>query len=447
MLRPKLLMVLVAGCSGVVLVGAGLADDRTELLGRLKREYLQYTQQHQDPASGLLYVATVKALKSEKKYAPENARQGMVDGVPSPHGYGTKGGDSGISDTSLFGGQMLYAMLEAFDVVRDPELERWARLLFAGMKIVGTASPVAGFIVRGPHPLDRKAYYRDSSMDQHSTYVIALWRYYRSPLATEDDKAFIRDSLDKVARRLEKNRWRILWEDDSRPAHAGGGDLTRFGSEGVTLLLPMIGAAADVTQDRHWIETYRRFAAERDGLRWQVLRPDAKGFEMNAHPLWGQQAIFRVHCLYQIEKDPSRRAALLAHAEAYTRRRWAEEFPPQVGRGDLFELLHKQTLTTAEAKTLGWPHGFCKGPFEAWEHYRAPDAKVAAPLRAKLRDICVVFPSSAFTMAMFSRNRPLEKESLPAALEMVRTVDLAHLPGWARWGVIVLGWKAYAVSP
>ncbi len=67
---------------------------------------------------GLLYVATVKALKSEKKYAPENARQGMVDGIPSPHGYGTKGGDSGMSDTSLFGGQMLYAMLEAYAVSR-----------------------------------------------------------------------------------------------------------------------------------------------------------------------------------------------------------------------------------------------------------------------------------------------------------------------------------------
>jgi hypothetical protein len=351
-----------------------------------------------------------------------------------------------MSDTSLFGGQMLYAMLEAYDAGRDPEVEKWARLLFAGMKIIGTASPVPGFIVRGPHPLDRKAYYRDSSMDQHSTYVIALWRYYHSPLATPEDKAFIGDSLDKVVRRLEKNRWRILWEDDSREAHAGGGDLVRFGSEGVTLLLPMVGAAADVTQDKHWIGTYQAFATERGGLRWQVLLPNQKGFEMNAHPLWGQQAIFRVHCLYAMETDPSRKAAMLAHAEAYTRRRMGQAFPPQAGRGELFELLHRATLSPEEARIVGWQRGFCQGPFEAWRRYRPHDERLPALLRAKLRDICVVFPASAFTMALFSRNRTLEAEAQPAALEMLHTVDLAHQPGWPRWAVIVLAWKAYAIG-
>jgi hypothetical protein len=424
------------------LASAG-ADDA--LLSRLKRQYLQYVEQHQDPATGLLYMATVKALKNEKRYAPENARQGMVDGVPSPHGYGTKGGDSGMSDTSLFGGQLLYSLLEAYDARKDRDLERWARHLFQGLKIIGSASPVPGFIVRGPHPLDRKAYYRDSSMDQHSTYVIALWRYYHSPLATEDDRAFIRDSLDKVARRLEKNQWRILWEDDSREAHAGGGNLTRFGSEAITLLMPMVGAAADVTHNAHWQETYRRFAAERDGLRWQVLMPDHRGFEMNAHLLWGQQALFRLHCWYGFEKDPSRRKAFLANAEGYTVRRMAHSFPPQTGRGALFELFRQQTLTTDEAKRLGWKRGYCEGPFEAWEHYPEDQKSLPASLKAKLRDICVLYPSSALTMALYSRNPSLEARSLPLALDMVNRVDLTSLPGWPRWAVIVLGWKAYAV--
>jgi len=67
--------------------------------------------------------------------------------------------------------------------------------------------------------------------------------------------------------------------------------------------------------------------------------------------------------------------------------------------------------------------------------------RTAEPGHKNRRDL---FPSSAFTMALFSRNRALEAEALPAAIEMVRTVDLARLPGWPRWGVIVLGWKAYA---
>lgn len=445
MLYVKRVMAL-AGCVAFASVGTGVAEEQAELLNRLKQEYTKYTEQHQDPASGLLYTAAVKALKTEKRFAPENARQGLVAGVPSPHGYGTKGGDSGMSDTALFGGQMLYAMLEAYDVTRDPDLERWARLLFAGLKVVGTASPVPGFVVRGPHPLDRTAYYRDSSMDQHSTYVVGLWRYYHSPLASEDDRSFIRESLDKVVRRLEKNHWRILWEDDSREAHASGGDLTHFGSERVTLLLPFVGAAADVTRDGHWIGLYQALATERDGLRWRVLLPDDQGFEMNAHPLWGQQAIFRAHCLYEIEKDSARRAALLAHAEAYTRRRMAEPFPPQCGSGELFELLHRQTLTPAETAIVGWERGFCEGPFAAWKAYRADHKTLPAALRAKLRDINVLFPASVFTMALFSRNRTLEREALPASVEMARTVNLDGLPGWPRWSVLVLGWKAYALG-
>lgn len=420
-----------------------LAADSDTFLARLKEEYKKYAQIHQDPETGLLYIAPVEDLKSEKWDTVENVRKGMVHGVLSPHGYG-EAGDSGMADTSLFGGQMLYSMLEAYDVGKDPDIEKWARLLFKGMKIIGTTSPVPGFIVRGPHPNDRAAYYKDSSMDQHSTYVIALWRYCNSPLATDEDKAFIRDSLDKVAARLEKNKWRILWEDDSHEAHASGGDLTRFHAEAVTLLLPMVGAAADVTQSPHWKETYERFAAERDGLRWKTLAPDHEGFGMNAHLCWGQQAIFRVHCLYSIEKAPSRRQALLAHAKAYTEKRLAQEFPPQTGEGDLF---NRQTLTPEEAQKVGWRQGFFPGPVEAWKSFKPEYQKVTpSALRVKVRDICILFPSCVFTMAVFTRNPDLEAKTAPLVVEMLNSVDLTGMSGWPRWGVIVPGWKAYALQ-
>ena len=441
------LVILVSGGIAVGDDRGAIVPDAQSLLVRLKQQYGQYTAEYQDQATGLLYVATVQRLTTQKRYAPENARQGLVDGEPSPHGYGTPAGDSGMSDTSLFGGQMLYAMLEAYDARRDPQIAAWARRLFDGMKIIGAASPVPGFIVRGPHPLDRKAYYRDSSMDQHSTFVIALWRYYHSPLATDEDRQFIRDALDRVARRLEKNRWRILWEDDSRDAHAGGGDLAGMFSESALLLLPFVGAAADVTGNEHWRKLYDRFAEEKDGQRWKVLLPDQPGFRMNAHLQWGQQAIFRAHCLYGMEKDPLRRKLLLAHVRAYTEHRLAQPFPPQQGKGALFEIFHRMTLSPEEAARLNWTSGFFPGPVDAWRAFKPEHQRVQpVALRAKVHEICVLFPSSVFTMALFSRDRGLEGLATPLAADMLEKVDLTQLGGWARWGVVVAAWKAYALQ-
>lgn len=423
------------------------ASEREAFFQRLKAEYKNYTASHQDPATGLLYTVPVESLKTEKWDTVANVRKGAVRGVPSPHGYGSAG-DSGIADTALFGGQMLYSMLEAYDARPNPDVKEWAQLLFRGMKIIGTTSPVPGFVVRGPHPNDRKAYYKDSSMDQHSTYVIALWRYYHSPLATEQDKVFIRDSLDKVARRLEKNQWRVLWEDDSQEAWASGGNLPRWDAGSVTLLLPMIGAAADVTGSRHWKETYERFAVERDGLRWKTLLTQHDGVGMTPHLYWGQQAIFRAHCLYGIEKNPARRQAILAHVKAQTEKRLAQEFPPQSGKGSLFELFNKQTLTAEEIQKLGWQRGFSPGPVQAWKSFKPEYLRIQpSALRSKLQNICILFPSSVFTMAVYSRNRELEETARPLVEEMVNAIAREGQGDGLRWRVLVPGWKAAALFP
>ncbi|MEW6357288.1 MAG: hypothetical protein AB1696_13240 [Planctomycetota bacterium] len=420
------------------------AADNDAFWNQIKEKYRAYTQIHQDPTTGLLYVGTLEDLKTEKRNKVEDVLKGMVRGVVSECGYGSAG-DSGMADTSLFGGQMLYAMLEAHDVRQDPEVADWARLLFKGMKIIGSTSPAPGFVIRGPHPNNPNAYYKDSSMDQHSTYCIALWRYYHCSLATEEDKAFIRDSLDKFAARLEKNKWQILTEDNSRQAHAGGGDLTRIAAHAVTLLLPMVGAVADVTQKEHWKETYERFASEREGVRFKTLYPDHEGFGQNTHLQWGQQAIFRIHCWYGFEKDPERRKAILAHAKASTEQRLAQEFPPQTGKGGLFEMFHKMMLTPDEAKQLGWEQGFMPGPVEAWKHYKPEYVKLPSAFYVKIKDICILYPSSVFTMGVFCRDPDIEKRCAALVEEMLNTVDVSRLSGWPHWGVIVPGWKAYAV--
>jgi hypothetical protein len=133
--------------------------------------------------------------------------------------------------------------------------------------------------------------------------------------------------------------------------------------------------------------------------------------------------------------------------KAYTEKRLSQEYPPQTGQGGLFQLFNRQTLTQEEARKVGWARGFLPGPVQAWKSFR-PEYQTIHPtaLMVKLRDICILFPSSVFTMAVFTRDRDLEGMAAPLVTDMVSTVDLARLRGWPRWGVIVPGWKAYALS-
>ena len=93
------------------------------------------------------------------------------------------------------------------------------------MKRVATLSPVPGFVPRGPHP-DGGSYYRDSSVDQHTIFVCSLWRYSRSALASDDDRAFIRHELDEFARRGAAMYLEMIFRDsfyhaDPHPGNQG----------------------------------------------------------------------------------------------------------------------------------------------------------------------------------------------------------------------------------
>ena len=72
---------------------------------------------------------------------------------------------------------MLVALLDAHEATDDPYFRRKAEELYSALRFIGEICPVEGLVPRGPHPNDPTAYYDDSSMDQHTTYIIALARY------------------------------------------------------------------------------------------------------------------------------------------------------------------------------------------------------------------------------------------------------------------------------
>lgn len=290
------------------------ADDRrTFQEDKVKSLYDSYRESFGSDETGLIYHNRLDGPDGlQALSSPEEIARGEVRGKPLPWGYG-----SGIQDVALEDGQLLFALCEAHEATGDSFYEERARELFTALKALARVSPEPGFVPRGPHP-DGKSYYPDSSRDQHSAYVEALWRYGKTDFATEEDKEFIADTIGKIAARMERNEWRIMNEDGSAQAHVGWG-WTQRTTIGAITLLSVLAQAADATGDPHWRELYVQFSEERNGERWNKwLDPDIVD-EGRPLTLYANQFSQALTVLRRIEDDSGRKQQL-----AEFQRRWAE---------------------------------------------------------------------------------------------------------------------------
>ena len=280
-----------------------------ELDKRVKALCQRYIEGFGSQSTHLCYHHRLSGPKGVAALSPpSDVARRIVRGKPMPYGYG-----SGIQDVPLENGHFLFALCEAHEATGDAYLARTAREIFSGLKLVATVSPEPGFVPRGPHP-DGKSYYPNSSRDQHCAFVEAMWRFGRSPLATAEDKAFIADALDKVARRMERNDWVIKVEDGSHMAHVGWGWKQRT-SIGAISLLGVLAAAKDATGRAHWQELYGTFGREADAARWKLLDPSIVP-EWRPFTLYSNQFMPSVVLLWRTETDPSRSEQLRRLAAA-----------------------------------------------------------------------------------------------------------------------------------
>jgi len=297
-LLPGLLLVTCL-FSLLVLPGVTLAEERDRLKA-VKELCRMYIDGFCHPNTNLVYGQRLNGPKGIAVLeSPEQIAKEQVDGKYMPYGYG-----SGIQDPGLLNGMFLFALCDAHEATGDPYFADLARRIFKGLKLVGTISPVPGFVPRGPHP-DGKSYYRDSSLDQHSLFVCGLWRYYRSQIANDDEKAFIRDALHKFAKRMERNGWTLMVEDGSRVAHVGWRwlSMTPLNAE---IMLSMVGAVQDVTSDEHWNQEYEKFSNEADAKRWALL--EQEDTRLPRYTLYSVQNDFRLITLARLERNPERKA-------------------------------------------------------------------------------------------------------------------------------------------
>jgi hypothetical protein len=357
-----------------------------------------------------------------------------------PHGYG-----SGIEDVALHNGHLLFALCDAYEATKDPYFAEVARRIFSGMKLIGTISPVAGFVPRGPHPDDMKSYYSDSSLDQHTTFVYALWRYNRSELATPEDKVFIRQSLANIGKRLEANDWFIRVEDGSRVAHVGFSWLHNGMDIGAGTLLAVLAAIYEVTGDPHWNELYEKYGAERNGFRWKLM--DANGGERQKLTLYSNQFALRDAVLSRIDKISNHQAILSRRwDETITRNLHSDVFKAwrrmdwAIGTTELSDKSAEKQLTT-----VGLSTNKSASVFEIWNSYKTLTSKDQHV--NWVQRLCVRIPMGAFHAALLSGRHEQITEVSQSIREILKTLDFNELDsGETYYLAVVLGLHLVALQ-
>ncbi len=414
-ISPSFLSLVVASFAWSAIAQDQIVEER-RLVEKVVVLASSYLKSFQHPDTGILYGARLAGRHAWT--SPEEVLQEK----PHPWGYGSK-----IADTALHTGHMLVAFLDAYDARPTPFLKEQIDRLFRAMKVIGSLPEthpkagkpaLAGLVPRGPHPDDPSAYYDDSSMDQHTTFIISLAIYANSSIASDEDKAWIRETLGKVGRRLEKNDWSIKRADGVTQAHVGF-SWKGFNSDHASILLPAVLALYHGTSDKHWLEAYELFLSEDKGRRWRQVHPGPH-VRINGHPIYANQNAFRVNAWYRFEKSEKRRDVIRGLLKQSVEMQLRRDFP-----GEFYRKYHSEETWKTLSGAFDWKDTELRGADSAWDKFTPAmldhDQKGLAAL-AHVR-----FPLGGFHMALLSESPDLIRQYLPAIWTMLNTVDLKKI--------------------
>ena len=303
---------------------------------------------------------------------------------PNPCGYGT-----GMEDCMISAGVMMTAVLNRYKCDKYKEGPRRAKAIFLGIERSVQSVPGEGFVARGFSPYAPNLFYFNSSRDQVTHAVMAMWEYYRSNLPNKRIKARIRKNIKDVADRMRRN---VTPENDYDFLQADGSPCTykickmEYVQPHEAARLAMIYAAAwDVTGD----ETYYRLWREK-------IRTAAEG---SLHPSPGTttyallQMQESIALLMKLENDPALRNTFLeASSEASSL--VLSRIPRLENDKDRYDL----TELAPDWRVVG---GLVE-PFRKVWYYSRESGEVLLTL---LRDAHQMFPAEAETFLHHSIDR------------------------------------------
>ncbi|NOX98550.1 MAG: hypothetical protein GXP30_02270, partial [Verrucomicrobia bacterium] len=414
-MKSLTLIPLLAFCA-IFPTNAEPAISENAVIDQVFSQARQYFADFQHPETGVLYGSRLSGKDSWTSPADVLAEK------PKPWGYGSR-----IADTGLHTGHILTALLDAYEALPDPFLKTEIRKCYEALKLIGSlpeTHPKAnkpaleGLVPRGPHPNDLSAWFDDSSMDQHTTYIISLALFANSSFATKDDKAWIKQSLGKVGRRLEGNNWSIKRADGVTESHVGF-SWKGHNSNHSSILLPAVLALYHGTGDEHWLEQYEFFLKEAKGVRWKVVHPGPH-IRINGHPIYANQNAFRVNAWYHFEKDQARKKVIGGLLKQSTEMQLARDFP-----GEMYRKFQDEEVWVRLKKNFNWGDDELHGAALAWDKFK-PEM-----LEGKDRGMGALahvrFPLGGYHMVLQSEQKELIRKNLPAIWKMLTTVELEKI--------------------
>lgn len=238
---------------------------------------------------------------------------------PNPCGWGT-----GMEDSVLNGGSFLEAIISRYNVTKEEKLLSQATDIYEGLRTCATVSEQRGFLARSVSPVDGKSHYINSSRDQYTHAIYALYLYWKSDMSTQKQKAEIQDILvsfaEKAERDVVKENDYFLLREDNKPAlvcqmydedhrHVLRHEVHR---------LPMFYMGAYVVSgDKHWWDKYVEY---RDGALDFAETFDDECIKIYDWCYALLQMQYSVRLLYEGETDASykeRYAKLLRKIASY----------------------------------------------------------------------------------------------------------------------------------
>ena len=262
-------------------------------------------------------------------YRTGEGTEGLVGCLPTPEEIAANkpcntGWGSGMEDSVLNGGPFLVSAIDRWEATGEREAMEDARKVFCGLSKMEGAGGVEGFLARSISPKDGKSFYPNSSRDQYTLFVYAIWRYLHSELSTAEERKACRKMLVNIARFMEHtvtkaSGWKFanvdgrpgmvaqMWTDRPGVKTGSNGGTDDFGGlcTHEALRLPMIYAAAfDASGDAHWRDEELKYAD--DGLKMANGAWSTNGF---AFALFQAQVSHRL--LWELERDADRKARYL----------------------------------------------------------------------------------------------------------------------------------------
>ena len=221
-------------------------------------------QHFMDPGTKLIYDYRDPHRDINLPTADEIARE-----IPNAAGWAT-----GFEDTAIAGGALLDGLVRGWKLSDNTALAGQARMIWQGLRTLGTAGSGRGFVCRGVLPSDGKSHYPNSSGDQYTLFCAGIYGYFHSDLAAAEDRTLIARLAVDIRDHVMNAGMRILRED-GKPSIFGDvgrktmvdGHEIKFAGPGV---LQYLALAADTTGD-----IARKFGCE------VIVEPNRENLNVN----------------------------------------------------------------------------------------------------------------------------------------------------------------------